>query len=222
VAVDQAGQVYVADTVNNLIRLITPAGVVSTVAGVPGIAGAQDGDPGLATFNAPAGVAVSRNGRWVFVADTGNSTIRFILDPRRLYNGPPPEVRTYAGIPTVSGERDGYDGLLDHPKAIAVDNADDYYQIHVYIADTGNAAIRLASFDNGLETIPLTNGPTTFLETPFSAPATTSDSSSGTGSPVASSAAATTSSSSGGGAFGGQFVLILAGLLLLRRRRATD
>jgi sugar lactone lactonase YvrE len=77
VAVDGSGNVYVADTGNSTIRMITPTGVVSTLAGVAGIIGSSDGTGAAARFNGPQGVAVDRSGN-VYVADTGNDTIRKI------------------------------------------------------------------------------------------------------------------------------------------------
>src|SRR3954467_3060832 len=74
VATDSGGNVYVADTFNNKIRKITPAGVVSTLAG-SGAFGAADGAGGTASFRSPRGVAVDAAGN-VFVADTQNHTIR--------------------------------------------------------------------------------------------------------------------------------------------------
>jgi len=76
VALDGAGNVYVADGVNNLIRVITPAGVVSTLAG-SGAAGSANGVGTAASFNGPAGLAVDAAGN-VYVADSGNNLIRKI------------------------------------------------------------------------------------------------------------------------------------------------
>ena len=67
VAVDQAGNVYVADTGNHTIREITSAGVVSTIAGVAGSAGGADGTSG-ARFNQPAAIAVDGVGN-IYVTD---------------------------------------------------------------------------------------------------------------------------------------------------------
>ena len=77
VATDSAGNVYVADQANHTIDMITPAGVVSTLAGQPGIAGSADGTGASAQFNNPKGVATDSTGN-VYVADFGNSTIRKI------------------------------------------------------------------------------------------------------------------------------------------------
>ena len=76
-AVDSAGNVYVADTDNHTIRKITPAGVVTTLAGSAGVLGSADGTGSAARFCDPDGVAVDSAGN-VYVADTDNHTIRKI------------------------------------------------------------------------------------------------------------------------------------------------
>ena len=81
VATDTDGNVYVADTENHVIRRITPTGAGSTVAGTLGVQGASDGAATAgASFTGPAGIAVVGNGinPIIYVADTGNSTIRKI------------------------------------------------------------------------------------------------------------------------------------------------
>ena len=95
---DAAGNIYVADAFNNLVRKITPAGVVSTVAGVPGVAGNDNGPATNATFYDPQGVDVDQFTN-IYVADTGNSTIRLIT-PGGL-------VTNFAGTPSFIGYTDG-------------------------------------------------------------------------------------------------------------------
>lgn len=72
--IDQSGNLYVGDTYNNRIRMITPSRVVTTVAGT-GSTGYQDGPIALAMFNYPAGTAVDY-GNDLFVSDVGNYVIR--------------------------------------------------------------------------------------------------------------------------------------------------
>jgi sugar lactone lactonase YvrE len=75
-AIDALGTVYVADSGNNSIRAISPAGVVTTVAGT-GALGALDGPAGSATFNQPTGIAFGPTGT-LYVADRGNNVVRAI------------------------------------------------------------------------------------------------------------------------------------------------
>jgi PKD repeat protein/sugar lactone lactonase YvrE len=130
VAVDASGNRYVADTQNSTIRMITPAGVVTTLAGMAGQAGSNDGQGAAARFSNPAGIAVDSSGT-IYVADTGNNTIRLIT-PARL-------VSTLAGQAGVDGSNDG-SGSGAHfsgPLGVAVDGSG-----LVYVADTGNNTIR--------------------------------------------------------------------------------
>src|ERR1700677_2056921 len=73
VAVDGAGNIYVADTYNFTIRKMTSNGVVTTLAGSAGQSGKADGTNDSARFNYPSGVAVDCAGN-VYVADSGNDT----------------------------------------------------------------------------------------------------------------------------------------------------
>ena len=130
-AMDGAGNLYVADTGNHAIRKVTAEGVVTTLAG-DGIAGFRDGPASQARFHAPTGVAADAAGN-VYVADTYNDRIRRI--------GVDGVVSTLAG-----GERPGYqDGpgetaRFDTPTALARDALG-----NLWVADLRNNAIRNVS-----------------------------------------------------------------------------
>jgi serine/threonine protein kinase, bacterial len=128
VAVDATGNVYVADTDNHKIRKITPAGIVTTLAG-SGSPGAQDGAGTAATFRSPYGVAVDAGGN-VYVADTGNNRIRWIA--------PGGAVTTFAGSGSP-GSQDGTGAAASFrmPTGVAVDASG-----NVYVSDTDNGKIR--------------------------------------------------------------------------------
>ncbi len=114
VAVDDAGNVYVADTSNDTIRKISPTGAVTTLAGSAGSAGSADGTGSAAQFNSPSGVAVDDAGN-VYVADTNNYTIRKIT--------PAGVVTTLVGTAGSLGSADGTGGAARfyNPTGLAVD-----------------------------------------------------------------------------------------------------
>lgn len=127
-AVDSAGNVYVADTANHVIRKIDPAGVVSTLAG-NGTANSRNSSNGAsAAFDSPTGVAVDAAGN-LYVADSRNNSIR--------------KVTSAGGVTTLAGGSAGFaDGTgvgarFSRPTSVAVDA-----EGNVYVADTGNGAIR--------------------------------------------------------------------------------
>ena len=127
---DSAGNVYVADSANNTIRKVTPAGVVTTLAGLAGSCGSADGTGSAARFYCPAGVAVDSAGN-VYVADMHNNTIRKVT--------PAGVVTTLAGLAGSPGSADGTGSAarFNDPYGVAVDSAG-----NVYVADTGNNTIR--------------------------------------------------------------------------------
>ena len=130
VAIDSAKNVYVADTLNNTIRKITPGRVVSTIAGTAGQFGTTDATGAAARFNFPVGIAVDSSGN-VYVADTKNFTIRKVTAAGA--------VSTLAGSPFLVGATDGAGAAARFflPFGLAVDGAG-----NVYVADSGNQLIR--------------------------------------------------------------------------------
>src|SRR5436190_781740 len=77
ITLEKNGNLFVSDTGNHTIRQITPAGVVTTVAGLAGQSGLTDATGSAARFNSPLGIAISTNGT-IYVADCGNHLIRAI------------------------------------------------------------------------------------------------------------------------------------------------
>jgi hypothetical protein len=142
-ATDADGDVFIADTGNNVVRKITPAGVISVIAGTAGTAG-YSGDGAAATaatLKAPAGVAADGFGN-VYIADTGNNVIRLVNA-----NG---IISTFAGTGTAGSSGTGVaptTATLNGPTGLAVDITG-----NVYIADTNNNEIREVSSLNGLIT----------------------------------------------------------------------
>ena len=114
VAVDPTtGDIYVADTVNDTIRMITPAGVVTTLAGTAGTSGSADGTGPAARFNEPTGVTVDPTTGDVFVADYGNNTIRGLSPPGRRPDRPDRDDRP-GGKPDVDRPQTRHDLLRRH------------------------------------------------------------------------------------------------------------
>ncbi len=151
VATDEAGNVYVADNGNHVIRKITKAtGMVSTIAGSAGKAGYADGTGTSALFNSPFGIAIDSADN-LYVADTDNNFIRKITR-----NG---NVTTL----TFIDKSDGNNNLIfKHPRGIALDKSG-----RICIADTDNSFIYICSSGNTLINI---LGETAGIGPPFSKP----------------------------------------------------
>jgi sugar lactone lactonase YvrE len=129
-AVDSSGNIFVADKDNDVIRMITSAGVVTTVAGTAGSSGTTDDTGAAARFNLPTGVAVASGGV-IYVADSGNDVIRKIASGG--------VVTTLAGATSTPGYVDGTGTAAEFssPNGVALDASG-----NLYVADTGNNAIR--------------------------------------------------------------------------------
>ena len=131
-AVDEVGNVYIADTANYRIRRVDPSGTIDTIAGTGSYGGGGDGGPAaMATLGAVYGLATDAAGN-LYIADTFNDKVRKI--------SPDGIISRFAG---TGEEGHGGDGgpaghaRLDKPRGLAVDDSG-----HVYIADTDNHRIR--------------------------------------------------------------------------------
>src|ERR1700722_17329808 len=134
VAVDSSGNLYIADTANHVIRMVTSGGTISTFAGsnVGGYAG--DGGPAIdAELEFPTGVAVDKGGN-VYIADSGNNVIREISG---------------GNINTIVGGVAGQ--LLNDPESVLVDSSG-----NLYISE--QSGYRISKFSNGNLTVLAGNG----------------------------------------------------------------
>ncbi|HEU4889099.1 MAG TPA: hypothetical protein VFV49_14535 [Thermoanaerobaculia bacterium] len=124
IATDHHGNVYVSD-LDHTIRKITPAGVVTTFAGLAGVSGSANGNGNTARFSWPEDIEVDGDGN-IYVADAENRTIRKITPDR--------EVTTFAGSPGVIGNIDGSreDARFFHPSGLAFDNSGNLYVSEYY------------------------------------------------------------------------------------------
>jgi uncharacterized repeat protein (TIGR01451 family) len=129
-AVDDAGNVFVADSGNHTIRKIAPDGTVTTVAGFAGLSGLVDGVGASARFDTPAGLAFDALGN-LYVADSGSHNVRRIA--------PSGFVTTVAGGAPGHANGDGAAARFNAPAAVAIDAAG-----RLFIADRDNHVIRLA------------------------------------------------------------------------------
>lgn len=134
IAIDAAGNLFVADNGNFVIRKITPAGVVTTLAGTVGVIGGGDGPGPTARFRQIGGIAVDPAGN-LYAADTPNRTIRKIT--------PAGFVSTIAGIISndysVPAVVDGIgpNARFGSPRGIVIDGAG-----NLYVADSSYRQIR--------------------------------------------------------------------------------
>ena len=151
-AIDQDGNLFVADTGNNRIRRITPEGSVTTVAG-DGTAGYRDGPAPQAQFNGPIGITVDPSGN-IYVADSYNNRIRMIA--------PDGGVTTVAGNDTAAhAEGDRGASTFDTPCGIvlATDGS-------LIVADTGNDRLRKITPEGTVTTLNVVFSQDDYLSNP--------------------------------------------------------
>jgi hypothetical protein len=127
-AVDTMGNVYVADTYNNVIRKVSTTGAVTTYGGNDTV-GYRNGTASTAEFNTPFGVCTDKAGN-VYVADTYNNVIR------KISTGG--QVTTYAGT-GAAGYVNGADSIAQfwYPVGVAADTSG-----NIYVTDNGNQVVR--------------------------------------------------------------------------------
>ena len=150
-AFDRAGNLFVADHDNDMIREVSALGIVSTFAGT-GVAGSMDGPGATAQFSAPQGTVFDASGN-LYIPDLGNNEVR-IISPAGI-------VGTYAGTGAV-GSADGpaASATFNAPSGIAIDAAG-----NIYVSDTSNQKIRkitpagTVSTLAGTGAVGATNGP---------------------------------------------------------------
>jgi hypothetical protein len=142
VAADAAGYLYVADTLNHSIRKVTPAGVVTTIAGTAGSSGAVNGTGSAARFHGPQGLVLDAAGN-LYVADTNNNAIRKVVTASGA-------VTTVAGQDGVAGSTDGANSQAQFhfPSGIGIDLAG-----NLFVADTDNHTLRKIALSGAVSTL---------------------------------------------------------------------
>ncbi len=120
IAVDSSSNLYVTDTLNHTIRVISASGAVTTLAGSVGVSGSADGTGTAAKFNIPAGIAT--DGTNLFVADSGNHTIRKVVIATGV-------VTTFAGTAGTSGNTNGTGtaAKFNSPLGLTLDSTGNLY-----------------------------------------------------------------------------------------------
>jgi sugar lactone lactonase YvrE len=146
IAIDSAGNLYVTEHDNHVIRKITPDGVVTTLAGTAGQSGSADGTGPAARFNSPQSIAVAASGN-IYVTDMDNHTIRKIT--------PAGVVTTFAGAAGQFGSTDGAGSAARFYNPYSIAAGPDG---SLYVSDTNNMTVRKITSAGVVTTIAGTAG----------------------------------------------------------------
>jgi sugar lactone lactonase YvrE len=140
-AIDSNSNVYIADTLHNVIRKITPDGLETNLAGAYNKKGSSDGIGSEAKFNGPNGIAISGDGT-IYVTDTGNNLIRKI--------SPDGSVKTIAGKVGKAGSKNGSvsEALFNIPRGIGIDSLN-----NIYVMDSETNFVRKISSSGRVTTL---------------------------------------------------------------------
>jgi len=148
-AVDSSGNIFVCDTGNNTIRMITPGRAVTTIAGNPTLSGSADGTNSSALFSAPRGIAVDSNGI-LYVSDANNNTIRKI---------------THSGtnwiVTTLAGSATALNACVDSTNSMAR-----FHNLYGMVADGGGNVFVIDRANDAIRKITPAGAVTTFAGTP--------------------------------------------------------
>ncbi len=132
-ALDGAGNLYIADSANHVVRIVTPSGVISTFAGNGNLGYAGDGGPAMsAVLSTPVGLSIDSSGN-VYISDSGNNGVRMVT-PGAL-------IVTVAGTGATGYSGDGgpaNQATFNTASGIGLDVEGD-----LYVADSGNNAVRM-------------------------------------------------------------------------------
>ncbi len=149
VVLDSAGNMYIADTGNDAVEKVNTSGVLSVIAGVPGISGAPTAGPASSShLSNLCGIAIDSSGN-LYIGDNGNDVVEEITASGTL--SVIAGIATHAGTPTPGPATSSH---LDNPRGVAVDAAGD-----VFVVDNGNHEVDKISPAGTLAVIAGTGSP---------------------------------------------------------------
>jgi trimeric autotransporter adhesin len=143
IAIDKSGNIYIADSANNRVRIVTPDGLINNFAGDGNAAYAGDNGPAVhAELYRPTGLAVDSSGN-LYIADSGSFVVRKITTDGNIATFAGNNLRGFAGD---GGSAVG--AQLSEPEDVAVDSSG-----NVYIADTDNNSVRKVDSSGNITTV---------------------------------------------------------------------